>query len=71
MFDAVIIFILLLGLYLLPAWVAVNRNHHNTGAIFVLNLFLGWTLIGWVAALVWASTQTNRIHVTRESNSIN
>ena len=24
------------------------------GAIFVLNLLLGWTLFGWVAALVWA-----------------
>jgi len=21
-----------------------------------LNLFLGWTLIGWIVALVWAST---------------
>ena len=26
----------------------------NEGAIFVLNLFLGWSLIGWVVALVWA-----------------
>jgi hypothetical protein len=26
----------------------------NTGAIFALNLFLGWSLIGWVIALVWA-----------------
>ena len=25
-------------------------------AIFVLNLFLGWTLLGWVGALVWAAT---------------
>ena len=25
-------------------------------AIAVLNLFLGWTVMGWVAALVWAYT---------------
>ncbi|WP_231969555.1 superinfection immunity protein [Polynucleobacter necessarius] len=25
----------------------------NIGAIFALNLFLGWSLIGWVIALVW------------------
>jgi hypothetical protein len=29
---------------------------HKKGAagIFVVNLFLGWTLIGWVIALAWA-----------------
>jgi hypothetical protein len=27
---------------------------HNAGAIFALNLLLGWTLVGWVVALVWA-----------------
>ena len=26
-------------------------------AICILNLFLGWTLIGWVAALIWASLE--------------
>lgn len=43
-------------LYFLPAVVASARRHHQTGAIFVLNLFLGWTFLGWIAALVWAAT---------------
>ena len=43
-------------LYFIPLWVAWGRHHHNTAAIFVLNLFLGWTLLGWVGALVWACT---------------
>jgi hypothetical protein len=43
-------------LYFIPASVAINRGHHNAGAIFALNLFLGWSLIGWVLALVWALT---------------
>ena len=46
-----------LGIYFIPSLVASDRGHHNTGAIIVLNLFLGWTLLGWVLALVWASTQ--------------
>lgn len=46
----------LLGMYLIPAFVASGRKHRQTGAIWVLNLFLGWTLIGWVIALVWACT---------------
>ena len=40
--------------YFLPFAIAFNRKRTNTGAIFALNLFLGWTLIGWVVALVWA-----------------
>lgn len=41
-------------LYLLPLAIAVARGRTNTFAIGVLNLFLGWTLVGWVAALAWA-----------------
>ena len=40
--------------YLLPTTIAIIRRRTNTMAIFVLNLFLGWTLVGWVVALVWA-----------------
>lgn len=47
---------LVIVIYFIPAIVAYNRNHHQEGAIFILNLFLGWTLLGWVAALVWAAT---------------
>lgn len=52
-----IILITVLILYFIPALVAQHRHKKNLGAIFVLNLFLGWTLIGWVVALVWASAK--------------
>lgn len=42
--------------YFLPTIVATKRRHRNRGAITVLNIALGWTLLGWVAALVWANT---------------
>ncbi|WP_108508374.1 superinfection immunity protein [Polynucleobacter acidiphobus] len=49
------ILITLLSLfYFLPVAIALYRKRANTGAIFALNLFLGWSLIGWVIALVWA-----------------
>jgi len=41
-------------LYFIPCIAAHSRNHRNETAIAVLNLFLGWTLVGWVIALVWA-----------------
>ncbi|MBI5018302.1 MAG: superinfection immunity protein [Deltaproteobacteria bacterium] len=47
-------------LYFLPALVAVRRHHHNRAAIALLNLFLGWTGVGWALALVWAATAVQR-----------
>ena len=47
----------LIGIYFLPWFVALSRKqkqHPQQGSIFVLNLFLGWTFLGWVAALIWA-----------------
>jgi hypothetical protein len=43
-------------LYFLPTVVALIRGHLSALAIFLLNLFLGWTLIGWVIALIWSCT---------------
>jgi hypothetical protein len=54
--DGLLALGVLLLVYLLPAVVGFCRDHHNQLAIFVLNLFLGWTLLGWVLALVWACT---------------
>jgi hypothetical protein len=42
------------ALYLLPTYEAWNRKHENLMALGLLNLFLGWTFIGWVGAMVWA-----------------
>ena len=43
--------------YFLPFIVALWRSHRQSAAIFVLNLLLGWTFIGWAVALVWAVTR--------------
>jgi hypothetical protein len=39
--------------YFLPTIVAAHRGHNVTG-ILLLNLFFGWTGIGWFAMLLWA-----------------
>ncbi|MCQ1993544.1 MULTISPECIES: superinfection immunity protein [Pseudomonas] len=41
-------------LYFLPMMIAFNRHHESYSAIFMLNLFLGWTGIVWVVCLIWA-----------------
>ena len=42
--------------YWVPTLAANSNRHRNRVAIGLLNLFLGWTVIGWVVALVWADT---------------
>lgn len=51
-----LIVLLMLAVYLLPALVALGRGHHQAWAITALDVLLGWTLLGWVAALVWSLT---------------
>ena len=53
-FLGCLVAILLLIVYFVPTAIAVGNGHSNALPIFVLNLFLGWTIIGWVGALVWA-----------------
>lgn len=40
--------------YFLPTLIAFLRQHKNKLAIFLLNLLLGWTVLGWVVSLVWS-----------------
>lgn len=50
----VLLVIVGIGIYLLPTWIACARKRINKGAIFCLNLFIGWSLVAWVIAMVWA-----------------
>ena len=43
------------ALYILPLVIAIWRDSKRIGGVLVVNLFLGWTLIGWVVALAWAA----------------
>jgi hypothetical protein len=52
--EILTIFFIGLAVYFVPTIVAVARGHRNATAIGVLNLLLGWMLVPWVIALVWA-----------------
>ncbi|MEW2177598.1 superinfection immunity protein [Streptomyces sp. NPDC005406] len=60
------VIVVLLGLivaalvYFVPAVVAFSRGVPNKGSVLVLNLFLGWTLVGWVVALAMAARSTQQ-----------
>lgn len=54
--GTLLLVLVILFLYFIPTLVAYSRKKGNRVAILALNFFLGWSLIGWVIALVWAYT---------------
>jgi hypothetical protein len=56
----VIAAVVVIVLHFLPTIVAVLRSHHDMLAIFILNVLLGWTGIGWILALIWSFTGVRR-----------
>lgn len=58
-----VLFWILLGLYLIPTIVAGLRKAPNLGSIVVINVFLGWTMLGWVGALAMAVRSTTPVQV--------
>ena len=51
--GAVAMFIVLAVIYFIPTFV-VKKSHPNQAGVILLNIFLGWTFLGWVGALIWA-----------------
>jgi hypothetical protein len=58
MFDSTETILMLLAavlIYMLPTLIAFGREHPRRQDIAVVNILLGWTLIGWFGVFFWAS----------------
>jgi len=53
-FIVLLLFVLLLCIYFWPYFIASKKQEEEHLAIFVINLFVGWTIIGWFICLMWA-----------------
>jgi len=53
MWMALTLMVLGFVLYFLPTLIAWRKPQR--GSVMAINLFLGWTLVGWVVALAWAA----------------
>jgi hypothetical protein len=51
------VFAALLLSYFVPIIVAFWRRHPSKWKILALTLFLGWSLLGWIVAMIWACDQ--------------
>lgn len=47
--------------YCLPWLIAWARDHHQIGAIAVVNVLLGWTFLGWVISLAWSASAVRKV----------
>lgn len=52
-FCAVWLF-LSLAIYFIPVVIAYVRKHKDILPIALLTIFIGWTFLGWLAALLWS-----------------
>ena len=52
--PGIIIMFGMIILYFLPSIIGARNHKKNQNAIILLNLFLGWSGIGWIIALIWA-----------------
>ncbi|MBN1325876.1 superinfection immunity protein [Candidatus Falkowbacteria bacterium] len=55
--EVLFYWLIVLGIYFIPTFQAINSHKKNKGAIFALNLLLGWTIIGYIVALIWSLTK--------------
>jgi hypothetical protein len=57
---ALVLGLVLLALYFLPALIGARRRITASGALFFVNLLFGWTILGWFLCLIWAATGATR-----------
>ena len=59
-----IVLALLLAFYFIPTIIGYVNDQPNAQSIAVVNIFLGWTIIGWVVALAWAFAAHEKVQAT-------
>lgn len=55
-------FVVVVALYLLPTGLAIYRDCKATIWITLVDVFLGWTLFGWIVAIGWAASGKTKTH---------
>ena len=53
-------FFVMVFIYFIPSIVACCKKHTKENSIIVINLFLGWTFLGWVIALAWSVSESKK-----------
>ncbi|WP_321960836.1 superinfection immunity protein [Paraburkholderia sp. J7] len=57
-------------LYLIPSIEADARGHKDAFAITMVNILLGWTVVGWFAARAWAHSRNEQRRLPRAAKRV-
>ena len=55
--------LVLLGAYFLPAIIGISRHMDSMARLVFVNLLTGWTIIGWIGCIIWATRGRTREEV--------
>lgn len=61
---AILALLFVLAVYLIPTIIAFSRGHASKWGIGVLNIVLGWSLVFWIVALIWALSNKGQSQTT-------
>jgi hypothetical protein len=56
---SLLLILAVIAVYFFPAILANRRQARHEVGIFWINLFLGWTVLGWFAVLIWSLAETD------------
>jgi len=62
--------ILIGSIYFIPSFIASKKNKYNKTLIYFINIFLGWSLFGWLAALYLALKKGQRDHFSEHNKGL-
>lgn len=54
----IVLIVIALVVYFIPTVLGRKRGIPLVGWLFVVNLLVGWTLLGWIGCLLWAVLAT-------------
>lgn len=54
LFFTLVVFAVFVAALAVPPWLAYRRHSRDTVLIALVSIFLGWSLLGWIGALLWA-----------------
>jgi hypothetical protein len=46
-------------LYFIPSIIGYKRQIENTSLLLLANILIGWTMVGWLACLLWSCLATS------------
>lgn len=53
---------IILTIFFVPSFIALDKSHRNERGIFLLNLFGGITFVGWIVAMIWSLSDSDSEH---------